>query len=240
MKYEVRPLNLAANRAKFGPRAQRTALADVLAVPGRRHEQWQCVAGYAGDKLVGAGAAITTWDNPHVGTMWLSFHPDHRGRGLGGALLAEIERDLRERGCTELLVHATETSDGGGASPHFAAPARYGFRETLLTLMQSLDLHWVDAEHQPTDLIGLGEQPAELPQQSPGEAFGREPAGRNHSRVLNDAGAGDDLESDRRDHRSPGADGHAVGLVNLDPAVVALDGDLPDREVGRNEGLAVE
>jgi GNAT superfamily N-acetyltransferase len=116
----------AANHAKFGPRAQRTTLADVLAVPGRRHEQWQCFAGYAGDKLVGAGAAITTRDNPHVGTMWLSVHPDHQGRGLGGALLAEIERDLRERGCTELLVHATETSDGGGASPHFAA--RYGFR----------------------------------------------------------------------------------------------------------------
>jgi hypothetical protein len=83
VKYEVRPLNLAANRAlggrrvevhhaanhaKFGPRAQRTTLADVLAVPGRRHEQWQCFAGYAGDKLVGAGAAITTRDNPHVGT----------------------------------------------------------------------------------------------------------------------------------------------------------------------------
>lgn len=93
----------AANYAKFGPRAQRTTLADVLAVPGRRHEQWQCFAGYAGDKLVGAGAAITTRDNPHVGTMWLSVHPDHQGRGLGGALLAEIERDLRERGCTELL-----------------------------------------------------------------------------------------------------------------------------------------
>jgi GNAT superfamily N-acetyltransferase len=103
----------AANHARFGPRAQRTTLADVLAVPGRRHEQWQCFAGYAGDKLVGAGAAITTRDNPHVGTMWLSVHPDHQGRGLGGALLAEIERDLRERGCTELLVHATETSDGG-------------------------------------------------------------------------------------------------------------------------------
>jgi GNAT superfamily N-acetyltransferase len=109
----------AANHAKFGPPGQRTTLANVLAVPGRRHEQWQCLAG-SGDKLVGAGAAITTRDNPHVGTMWLSVHPDHQGRGLGGALLAEIERDLRERGCTELLVHATEISDGGGASPHFA------------------------------------------------------------------------------------------------------------------------
>jgi GNAT superfamily N-acetyltransferase len=166
VKYEVRPLNLAANRAlggrwvevyhaanhaKFGPRAQRTTLADVLAVPGRRHEQWQCFAGYAGDKLVGAGAAITTRDNPHVGTMWLSVHPDHQGRGLGGALLAEIERDLRERGCSELLVHATETSDGGGASPHFAA--RYGFRETLLTLMQSLDLSgWTPSPHPLVDI----------------------------------------------------------------------------------------
>jgi GNAT superfamily N-acetyltransferase len=93
----------AADPAKFGPPAQRTTLADVLAVPGRRHEQWQCFAGYAGDKLVGEGAAITTGDNPHVATMWLSVHPDHQGRGLGGALLAEIERDLRERGCTELL-----------------------------------------------------------------------------------------------------------------------------------------
>jgi hypothetical protein len=64
--------------------------------------------------------------------MWLSVHPDHQSRGLGGALLAEIERDPCERGCTELLVHATETGDGGGASPHFAA--RCGFRETLLTL----------------------------------------------------------------------------------------------------------
>ncbi len=61
-----------------------------------------------------------------MGTTWLSAHPDHQGRGLGGALLAEIERDLRERGCTELLVHTTETSDGGGASPHFAAHS--GFR----------------------------------------------------------------------------------------------------------------
>ena len=84
------------------------------------------LAGYAGDKLVGAGAAITTRDNPHVGTMWLSVHPDHQGRGLGGALLAEIERDLRERGCTELLVHATETSDGRGGGPFGSSRRRLG------------------------------------------------------------------------------------------------------------------
>src|SRR5829696_6300400 len=72
------------------------------------------------------------------------------------------------------------------------------------------------------------------------EAFRREAVGRDHGRVFDDAGAGGDLESDRRDHRPPDVYSHAVRVVDLNPPVVALDGDLPDREVGCNEGLAVE
>jgi hypothetical protein len=49
----------AANHAKFGPRAQRTTLADVLAVPGRRHEQWQCYAWDGPLAALAAGASIS-------------------------------------------------------------------------------------------------------------------------------------------------------------------------------------
>ncbi|MFZ2502896.1 MAG: GNAT family N-acetyltransferase [Nocardioides sp.] len=154
MKLAVRPLELGANRALggrwvevhhaahralFGPRSQRTDLATVLATPVRRGEEWHCFAGYAGERLVGAGAAITsTQDNRHVGNQWLSVHPDFQRRGLGSMLLERIETDLAERGCTQLLTHAGEP-DPEGCGPTAFALAR-GFRQTHLSLRLTLDL----------------------------------------------------------------------------------------------------
>ena len=122
----------AANHARFGPRAQRTTLADVLAVPGRRHEQWQYSAGYAGDKLVGAGAAITIRDNPHVGTMWLSLHPDHQGQICMSARRLLVDQRIADDYLDRLAAKTAGLNVGDPSEPDTIITA-YGLAAGILT-----------------------------------------------------------------------------------------------------------
>jgi hypothetical protein len=63
---------------------------------------------------------------------------------------------------------------------------------------------------------------------------------RGYGGVLHDGGAGGNLEANRRDHGAANIEGNLVRIIDLDPALVTLNGDLPDRQVGRDEGVVIE
>lgn len=64
------------------------------------------------------GAAVCVWGfSTFSGQPSLNIHdfavlPDHRGRGIGGALLVEIERRARAAGACKLTLEVHETNDG--------------------------------------------------------------------------------------------------------------------------------
>jgi ribosomal protein S18 acetylase RimI-like enzyme len=49
-----------------------------------------------------AGSVMAGYDGHRGWINYLAVHPDLRGSGLGGALMAEAERLLRERGCPKI------------------------------------------------------------------------------------------------------------------------------------------
>jgi len=59
------------------------------------------------------GVIMGAWDGRRGWLHHLAVAPTHQGRGIGTALLAEVERRLKSRGCLKvnLLVHR----DNGGA-----------------------------------------------------------------------------------------------------------------------------
>ena len=131
----------AANRAVWGPDAQRATIDEVLDLAGRRHETRRTFALWVddGDAPVAAAQTIrSTRDNRDTGGVWLSVHPDAHRRGLGSALLAHCERSLRTDGCTRILEHAGAPVESGDAATGFALA--HGYRQTLLSLRQDLAL----------------------------------------------------------------------------------------------------
>lgn len=64
------------------------------------------------------GAAVCLWGystfaaRPCLNIHDLAVLPEQRGRGIGGRLLAEIERRARRRGCCKLTLEVHDTNEG--------------------------------------------------------------------------------------------------------------------------------
>jgi len=134
----------AANRAVWGPEAERSTLAQVIDVAGRRAEVRRTFGlwldGKPGvDGLVAVAQTIrSSRDNRETAGLWLSVHPDHQRRGLGSALLSHCEWSLREEGCRRIHEHSGSPHESGDAATEFARA--HDYRQTLLDLRQDLDL----------------------------------------------------------------------------------------------------
>jgi ribosomal protein S18 acetylase RimI-like enzyme len=71
---------------------------------------------FAGSRPV--GAAVCLWGfstfagRPLVNVHDLAVLPEHRGRGIGRRLLAEVERRARARGCCKITLEVHDTNEG--------------------------------------------------------------------------------------------------------------------------------
>lgn len=96
------PLTDAA-REKLVPGLQGHPLATVLlaTVEERPVGVAVCVSGFS-----------TFAGQPTVNIHDLAVLPDYRGRGVGHALLAEVERRARERGCCRITLEVHDANEG--------------------------------------------------------------------------------------------------------------------------------
>ncbi|MEV6567309.1 GNAT family N-acetyltransferase [Streptomyces kronopolitis] len=107
-------------------------------------------------RVVGAARAVMVHDAtvPGHGSATPQVHPDHRGRGVGRALLTAAEEYLAAAGATRLHAWAV---DGTGA-PAFAE--RHGYRRTRQARFLRLDLTRAALPQLPRDLPpGVRERP---------------------------------------------------------------------------------
>lgn len=103
---------------------------------------------WLGERLVGAlEVMLPTRDNLRQAMLWLSVEREHRGRGIGSALLAEAERICAAEGRTTIMVE-TEWAEGrSDEAEGFATRRGYAVGQTVLRSEQAL----------PADRNALGE-----------------------------------------------------------------------------------
>ena len=56
-----------------------------------------------GEQKTGGLTALLKWHTAFLQYLWV--HPDHRNRGYGSMLVAELEREARKHHCTNIAVH---------------------------------------------------------------------------------------------------------------------------------------
>lgn len=103
-----------------GPGGQNEAISDGARANLGQGLQEQCRAtvllAYVDDRAV--GTAVCLWGfSTFAGKPTLNIHdlavlPSFQGRGIGNALLAEVERRARERGCAKLTLEVHDTNAG--------------------------------------------------------------------------------------------------------------------------------
>lgn len=91
------------------------------------------VAGPTGEVV--AYADVSELDDPQISSIWGPVHPEHRGRGIGTALLGWAEARARRSGSTMWHAHTT----GGDEAAH-ALLAENGYELVRSNLHMLLDL----------------------------------------------------------------------------------------------------
>ncbi|MDP3892935.1 GNAT family N-acetyltransferase [Nocardioides sp.] len=93
-----------------------------------------------GDDAIGAAAYSTsTWDNTHLAWLEVSVHPDHRRRGLGSEILAELLTRASAEGRTSVGI------DGWESDSTRAFAASHGFDLKAVEVMRRqvmADVEW--------------------------------------------------------------------------------------------------
>lgn len=96
------------------------------------------VAEDAGEVIGSAMLFLFRHDNTHLGEVDVWVHPDHRRRGAGRLLLAEVERVAREDGRTTLIT--STYAPVGAESPGSLFAAAMGYPLASGELIKVLDL----------------------------------------------------------------------------------------------------
>jgi GNAT superfamily N-acetyltransferase len=113
---------------------------------------------FDGATAVGAGLAnLPLDDNPTVVYADVMAHPDHRRRGVGSAVLEELERRARAAGRERLLTEVFQTPDGDGGGSAFAEARGYvaANREGVKAVdLPASEPRWPDLENQVAAALG--------------------------------------------------------------------------------------
>jgi GNAT superfamily N-acetyltransferase len=110
------------------------------------------VSAFDGDLTVGAGMLfLFRHDNTHLAEAEVYVHPDHRRRGVGRALLAELERFARADDRTTVIGSAFAPVGEESPGSHFAAAMGYpvaSHEETKTVDLRTAPATWpaLDAE----------------------------------------------------------------------------------------------
>lgn len=121
----------------------------VVTVEGTRH-MWRsarpaarqlCILAVSDGEVVGIGrASLNTWTSVRgSGAVLVLVHPEHRGRGVGGQLYAQLEEHLRGSGARRVQGWAAEGEEAAGWC------LRRGFERTHRARFSRLDLTDLDA-----------------------------------------------------------------------------------------------
>jgi GNAT superfamily N-acetyltransferase len=132
-------VHAAAQRHLFGDRGSAWSLVEVQEIQRRGDRRRIDRAVWRDGRLVGAlEVMMPVHDNLRQATIWLSVEPEHRGLGVGAALLAEAERIAAAEGRT-ILVAETEWAEGRrDEAESFAARHGYAIAQTVLRSEQTL------------------------------------------------------------------------------------------------------
>ena len=131
------------------PASDLDAIRDAVVAYGRQQTQGSdargiAVALYDGGELIAGAFGRTEFQRLYVSYLWV--HADHRGQGLGGDCLRQIEAMALKRGCVDALIETLldETAELyehlGYASISHVHDFVPGFtRHTLLKVWQPRD-----------------------------------------------------------------------------------------------------
>jgi len=105
-------------------------LQELHRAPEKRRSAFAAVADRT---VVGSVEVIETLrDNPDSAMIWLAVHPDHRGRGVGTALLQHAERVATDDGRTVLRSETEWLADSTDEGEGFAIRHGYAVAQTSL------------------------------------------------------------------------------------------------------------
>jgi GNAT superfamily N-acetyltransferase len=91
-----------------------------------------------GEVVAEANLHLPLKDNLHFAAVWMSVRPRWRRRGVGSALLAEVERQASLAGRTTVCVES-DTAPGRPAAADAFAPT-HGYEKALVSVRSDLDL----------------------------------------------------------------------------------------------------
>jgi GNAT superfamily N-acetyltransferase len=92
-----------------------------------------------GERVVAEGALhLPLLDNTHFAALFLSVHPHWRRRGIGSAVLAELERRATEAGRRTLALESDIAPNPDAAAYSFAP--KHGYAAALVSTRSDLDL----------------------------------------------------------------------------------------------------
>lgn len=154
--FEVRPIDLldpaqhdaargwievhaGIQRELFGDRGSAWTLEELQGFHRAGDKKRVDRAVWRGGELVGAlEVMLPTRDNLRQAVLWLSVAREHRGRGIGSALLAEAERICAAEGRTSIMAE-TEWAEGrADEAEAFATRHGYVVAQTVLRSEQAL------------------------------------------------------------------------------------------------------
>lgn len=154
--FEIRPIDLldpdqheaavawmavhaSVQRDLFGERGSAWTLAEIQEHHRSGDKRRVDRAAWRDGRVVGAvEVMLPIHDNLRHAMIWLSVEPEHRGTGIGSALLAEAERVAAAEGRTTLLVETEWAQGARDVAESFALRHGYAIAQTVRRSEQRL------------------------------------------------------------------------------------------------------